>query len=84
MYELIIMPQAKKVYDKANLETQKRIDSTIESIGENPFSLGTKKIVTQKGCYSRRVGDFRILFRLERKEKRCTILAIKKRDKAYR
>ena len=84
MYKLVLMPPSKRVYERLDLEIQKRIDDTLESLEENPFSYGTQKMKSQKSRYYRRVGIFRILFEVDKKEKICTIVAIEKRDKAYR
>ena len=82
MYELALMPAAEKDYDKLK-QMKKRVNNTLDSIQANPFSSGTKAMQSQDDTFYRRVGDFRILFTLDTKEKRCTILAIKKRDKVY-
>ena len=77
------MPIAKKDYEKLNTEMQKRVNDTLDLIQENPFSSGTKSMKSQKDTFYRRVGIFRILFEIDSKQYICTILAIKKRDKAY-
>ncbi|MAF34252.1 cytotoxic translational repressor of toxin-antitoxin stability system [Candidatus Woesearchaeota archaeon] len=73
MYEIIIVPIAKKQIDKLPKETKERILSALERIRVRPHAF-VEKLVNEQG-YKFRVGDYRIL--LDIIERELVILVVK-------
>ena len=84
MYNLVMMPVAERAYNKLDSKMKERVKEQIEIIEQNPFSHGTKALVRDKAHYYRRVGQLRIIFTINTSEQICNIIAISRRDKAYR
>ena len=83
MYELKIIPKAQKDLNALRGEEFGRIKSKILTLRDNPRPVGSIKLTAQDG-YRVRVGDYRVLYRIEEKEKTVYIYRIKARDEAYR
>ena len=62
---------------------KKRIEGKIETLATNPFSTQSKKLSGREGWHLR-VGDYRILYSVNKKEKLITILSAQHRKDAYR
>ena len=84
MYNLVMMPVAEKAYNKLNPNMRERVKTQIDIIEQNLFSHGTKALARDKAHYYRRVGSLRIIFTINTSERVCNIIAISRRDKAYR
>ncbi len=54
---------------------QRRIATHIDSLAANPFPAGSKKLQGEAGLHRIRVGDYRILYRVD--GKRVTVLIVK-------
>ena len=85
MYKVKIIPAAQK--DLVSLKKQKqyfeRIKSTLISLRQNPRPSGIKKLTQMEG-YRIRVGDYRILYQIDDKEKLVYIFRIRHRNEVYR
>jgi mRNA interferase RelE/StbE len=57
--------------------------SNIQSLSITPFPKRVKKLKNREG-WRRRVGDYRILYTVNRKKKEVTILSVAHRKDAYR
>lgn len=55
----------------------------IEVLAVEPFPAGVKKLIQRQG-WRLRVGDYRVLYTLDRKTKEITILSVAHRKEAYR
>ena len=60
-YKLELTSTAQKNLKKLDTKTLKRLIPKIESLQENPFPVGAKKLVT-RDAYRIRVGDYRIIY----------------------
>ena len=54
----------------------------IEVLGDNPFLVSAKKLIQREG-WRLRVGDYRVLYTVERKKKEITILSVAHRKEVY-
>lgn len=72
--------QFQKFKDK---KLKERIASALEHIATLPF-LGKPLQAEFKGCYSYRVGDYRIIYTFSKTEKYIGIIRIDHRKEAYR
>ncbi len=82
-YSLFLEKQVLNFISKLDKTSAKRIISKLESLKENPFPKDTKRLLNIKDKSFRvRVGDFRILYRLE-SNTLIIIFLINKRSKVY-
>ena len=61
-----------------------RILKAVESLKENPFPIGSRKLRDSESFYRIRVGSYRIVYNADKKEKMITIYLVRHRKDAYR
>ena len=83
VYDVYLKKSAEKELDKLPQEVYNRIVKRLISLKNNPRPPGTKKLVNQDG-YRIRVGDYRILYIIDEKEKKVEIVSIAHRKELYR
>ena len=72
-----------KHLSKIPTSVRRLIESRIELLGNNPYPSGFKKLLAREG-YRIRIGDYRVLYTIDKKRKEITILNAKHRKEAYR
>ena len=82
MYELVYSHSALKGLEKLEKNVQERILSALERLRIRPESCDIRKLVGMQG-YRMRVGDYRIIFDLKKKELMILILEIGNRKNIY-
>ena len=82
MYELIYSPIALKALEKLEKSVQERIISTLERLRIRPESCDIKRLVGMPG-YRFRVGDYRVIFDIDKNELKILVLKIGHRKKVY-
>lgn len=75
---------AEREFKALDRSTQRRIASRIEALAKDPFHPGVQKPQGEPGLYRSRVGDYRIIFRVDGKRVRVLILKIGHRREVYR
>lgn len=86
MYRIVLLSDAKKFYKRLfalNKELFRRIDNALEALKSNPF-LGKPLKDKLKGKYSLRVGVYRIIYSVEKREITIYVLDISHRREVYR
>ncbi len=83
MYALKLLPQAQKDLDRLRGKIFSKIKNEILSLKDNPRSHDAIKLTDEEG-YRIRIGDYRVLYRIEDKTKEIFIYRIKHRKEAYR
>ena len=83
-YKIEILSSADKEARKIQKDLLRRIIDGIDSLSENPFPEQTKKLAGSKSSYRIRVGQYRILYEVNRAEKIVTIYHIRHRKDVYR
>ena len=83
MYDIFVLPQAQKDLDKLEPSAFKRIVKKMRLLSENPRPPGSLKITAEEG-HRIRVGDHRVLYRVDDDSRRIYIYRIKHRKDAYR
>lgn len=83
MYKLKVIDRAQKDLDAFHGETFEKIRKTISGLSGNPRPFGAIKLTQDEG-YRVRIGDYRILFRINDALKEVIIYRIKHRKDAYR
>ena len=80
-YQLIIEQKAQKEADKIPLQLRAFIDKAILTLTHNPRPGGCKKLTNKEG-YRIRIGNYRVLYTVDDKERAVTIYRIKIRGEA--
>jgi len=83
MYKIFLISSAEKDLDDLPDKTLGLIKEKILSLKDDPRPHGCIKLTRQEG-YRIRKGDYRILYRIDDKEKRVYIYRIKHRRESYR
>jgi mRNA interferase RelE/StbE len=83
MYKVRIKKSANKDLDALDDNTYLRIDRNIQSLRNDPFPRGVKKLTGEENRYRIRVGKYRILYEIDQKNKTIVIYRIKLRKTAY-
>ncbi len=82
MYELIYSQAAVRQLAKLNKEIQERIFLALERLRIRPESCNIKKLIGMEG-YRFRVGDYRILFDIDKNKLNILVLKIGHRKNIY-
>ncbi len=83
-YNITIKPSARKELQKLPANLKSRIHAAIIDLSYDPYKRGIRKLVQYEDIFRIRVGDYRILFRIDEKEHTIIILEIKNRKDSYR
>ena len=84
MFEIQYDNQSVKFLKKIDKNTAKRIlDKIDELLAQNMVPSGAKRIIGEHGVFRIRVGDYRVLYRINYEEKKVIIFKIDKRSKVY-
>ena len=83
-WEIKIHRKAKKTLNRLHGEILGRLRQAISALAENPRPSGSKKMIGHKDIYRIRVGDWRIVYKIENGELIILILAIASRGEIYK
>ena len=75
--------QAKKFLDDANIQLKERLKLKISLLTE-PFEVDSIKIKGEEDTYRTRLGDYRILFLIQKEEQIVVVVRIDKRSRIYK
>ncbi len=78
-----LTPHAHKQYKKYPTSLQLLFQNTIAKLADTPFPTGYKKLAGRDG-YRIRYGDYRIIYKVDTKQKLITIIAIAHRREIYK
>jgi len=83
VYKIFILPQAQKDLDNLQTKIFNQMKSKISLLSNNPRPSGCLKLTAEEG-YRLKTGDYRILYRIDDKEKIIYIYRIKHRKEVYK
>jgi mRNA interferase RelE/StbE len=83
VYKILLLSQAQKDLDDFTGKYFHQITTKLSSLKDNPRPPGSLKLTAQEG-YRLRSGDYRIIYRIDDKEKIVFIYRIKHRKDVYR
>ena len=83
MYKIFLLSQAQRDLDAFRGKIFKQLENKISSIRKNPRPPGSIKLTAEEG-YRLKSGNYRIVYRIEDKEKIVYIYRIKHRKEAYK
>jgi len=82
-YEVRLSKRANRELALLEQSTRSRIVARLEELGDNPFPRGAIKLQGREGVYRVRVGDYRVLYEVLRKEGLVLVDKIDHRSGAY-
>lgn len=82
MYDIFVLPPAQKDLDKLEASAFERVLEKFRGLALDARPAGCLKLIAEEG-YRIRVGDYRILYRIDDPSKRIYIYRIKHRKDAY-
>ena len=82
-YSVLVLPAAQKDLDRLEMKIYKRCYEAMMGLTANPRSHGAEKLVGEDG-FRIRVGDWRIVFRIDDSQKKIFIYRVKHRREVYR
>ena len=83
-YKITLKQSARKVLERLPRQIAKDIDSEIISLAKDPLNKKNVRKLTGSLFYRLRVGDYRIIFERQDKERTIAILKIGHRKDVYR
>ena len=85
MYKILLHNKVAKEYKKLDKEAIARINKAIDALKENPFyGKDIKRLRGElKGKYRLRVGEYRIIYRIEEEDKVVILEDLKLRGRVY-
>jgi mRNA interferase RelE/StbE len=82
VYDILVLPPAQKDLDKLESPVFERIIKKIRALAGDPRPHGCLKLTGEAG-YRFRVGDHRVLYRIDDTSKRIYIYRVKHRKDVY-
>ena len=83
-YTIYLTKSAAKDLAAIPRKTLQHIDSTIQSLADNPRPLGSTKLQGEDDLYRIRKGNFRIIYKIEDKALIVTVIRVGNRRDVYR
>ncbi len=85
MYEIILTQEAERTYRKVDTPLVRKFNRCTENLSSNPYSHPNIKRLTGtlRGLFRYRIGDWRVVYRVDEENKLVVILVIAHRSGAY-
>jgi len=83
-YRIEFAPKAQRDFNALDKPIRSRLARRINSLAENPFPQGIKKLAGEEDLYRLRVGDYRIIYQVQGKRLVVLIVGIGHRGDVYR
>jgi len=81
MYTIFFHPKAKSAFEKVEVQVQKRIRNKIAELKQFPEERG--KHLKYSNFWRIRIGDYRVIYEINSKEKKIIVLFIGHRKNVY-
>lgn len=83
-YQVVFKPSFFKEIEKLPRPIRLRCDLIIEDIRADPFDVTAKKLGGYEGLYRHRIGDYRLVYYVNQRERKITLLFVGHRKDIYR
>ena len=84
MYEVFLERRAERDLKKLSAELFYRMIPHLKSLSENPKPSGCHKITGSKSDWRIRIGDYRVIYEINEREKAVKVMRIRHRKDVYR
>ena len=81
-YEVLVSKEAQRDFGRLPPETRERVRGSMLALADDPRAQSEKLAV--ESAYRRRVGDYRIVFRVDDRLREVLVTRIKHRREVYR
>ncbi len=82
--QILVAKPAKKDLERLPKKIYQRISEDIFLLAKDPFPPNSKKLQSEDGFYRIRIGDYRVVYQLNLKEKTIIVTRVKHRKDIYR
>jgi len=82
-YALIITRPAQKALDSLPADAYQKVKAAISELATTPRPPGCRKLVEREG-WRIRIGDYRVIYTIDDKAIRLTVVRVSNRSEAYR
>ena len=82
-YRIEVTPAARRDLRKLSTDILHRIDAHILALAANPYPPGTEKLKGNEDIFRVRVGDYRILYTVERRQLVILVIRVRHRRDVY-
>ena len=83
-YRLDVRPAAERQFSRLSWRTQKEVLTALDELEADPRHPGIAAVRGKPGALRARVGDYRILFRIDDKRRVVSVGRIALRDRVYK
>ena len=85
-YRVHLTKSARKEFDSLPSKAQNRVSDVLRLLEINPFSelLQVKKLKGEENLYRTRIGDYRMVYEIRKKEIQVVVIKIGHRKEVYR
>jgi mRNA interferase RelE/StbE len=80
-FAVLLHPKAVKELEKIEHQTRTRITERLKELRNDPVTIG--KALKHSDFWSLRIGDYRVIYEIERAKKQVIILFVGHRKKVY-
>lgn len=84
VYEVLIEVAAEKELRRFPSDIHRRVVKTLRSLGANPYPANCRKITGSTHDWRVRVGDYRVIYEVDQRNRTVKIMRIRHRREAYR
>ncbi len=82
-YQVLLLPRARKDLDAFEGRVFSKLRDAIRTLAKNPRPVGCRKLSSDDG-YRIRIGDYRIVYRVEDKARKVFVYRVRHRREVYR
>ena len=86
MYDLVLTRKAQRFYEQADISLVERLNRCFEQLRQNPYEHPNIKplLGSFAGSFRYRIGDWRVIYRVEQENQIIAVLLIAHRSEVYR
>jgi mRNA interferase RelE/StbE len=85
MYEVRLSHRARRYYDRVSADTARRLNRCFEALVKDPLAGGDiRRVQGTSGVYRFRVGNLRVIYEVDTRQRIVKVSAILPRGEAYK
>jgi len=84
LYKIIFKPSVAKDFKSLDRFLARRVLAAIEALSKDPFPGSSKKLVGSDYTYRIRVGDYRVIYIINRRLQEIEVQRVRHRKEVYR
>ena len=83
-YKVEVKRTAAKELADLNPDLAKKILSALEELASKPMPRQSKKLTASRNSYRLRIGDYRVLYQVDKRSKKVVVFAVGHRREIYK